>query len=331
MECNVYDETLSRIAIVTNFVSMKWEEHYSDVGSFYIVVNKDKEALSLFKIGHFVGVRPYDTLMYIYSVEDKDGQIWAHGAEAKHLLKTRIYDGRIVCQNVEKTLKDAVMDSRPLPIFGITENKGLTATLDSQRSYSSLFDLSKTWCDMAEYGFRFKHDRTNKKLLYDVYAGMERNNEVFAEKFKNFYNFTRTVSDKQVANVAIVLGQGEGEARKKVVVGDTESSGFDRSEIYIDARDLAQEEGQTDEEYLEKLRARGLEKLKNNQKIDEIDFEIAPEGLNKDFFLGDIVTCLLPEYGLAAKIRISGFSTTYEGNVATTKLALGVPILRSVV
>lgn len=331
MECNVYDKTLSKIAIVTNFVSMRWEENYSDVGSFYIVVNKDKEALSLFKIGHFVGVRPYDTLMYIYSVEDKDGQIWAHGAEAKYLLKTRIYNGNIVCRNVEETLKTAVMESRPLPIFGTTENKGLTANLDSQRSYSSLFDLSKTWCDMAEYGFRFKHDRANKKLLYDVYAGTERKNEIFAEKFKNFYNFTRTVSEKQSANVAIVLGQGEGEARKKVIVGETETSGFDRAEIYIDARDLVQEEGQTDAEYLEKLRARGLEKLKNNQKIDEIDFEISPEGLNKDFFLGDVVTCLLPEYGLTAQIRISGFLTTYEGNVATTKLELGVPILRSVV
>lgn len=330
MECNVYNSMLEKQDIVTEFVSMRWEERYSDVGSFYIVVNKTKEALQTFKVGNFVGVRPYDTLMYIYSIEDKNGQIWAYGAEAKHLLNTRIYDGTIRCNNVESSLKSAVMQSRPLPIWGTTESKGLTATLDSQRSYNSLLELSKAWCDMADYGFRFKHDRANKKLLYDVYEGVERKNEVFAEKLRNMLDLTRIVSEKQFANVAVVLGSGEGEDRKKVVVGDVDTTGFARSEIYVDARDLTQEEGQTESVYLELLKTRGLEKLKERQKSDEIDFEISSEGLNKDFFVGDVVTCLLPEYGFSAKIRISGFSTTYERNVQKTSLSLGVPILRRV-
>ena len=331
MECNVYNSMLEKQDIVTDFVSMRWEEQFSDVGSFYIVVNKTKEAVQTFKPGNFVGVRPYDTLMYIYSTEDKDGQIWAYGAEAKHLLKTRIYDGTIRCDNVETSLKSAVLQSRPLDIWGTTENKGLSAKLDSQRSYISLLELSKTWCDMAGYGFRFQHDRKNKKLLYDVYSGKEKTNEVFAEKLKNMFNLSRILSEKQFANVAIVLGQGEGENRKKVVVGDVEADNAARSEIYVDARDLGQEEGQTEAEYFELLKARGLENLQKMQKKDEIVFDISPEGINKDFFVGDTVSCLLPEYGFSAKIRISGFSTIYENNIQQTTLSLGVPILRRVV
>ena len=329
MECNIYDSTLTKIGIISSFVSMTWEEQYSDAGSFQLVVNKEDYVLELLKIGNFVAVRPFDTLMFIYSIEDKESQIWAHGAEAKQLLKTRIYDGTLICKNVEETLKMAVMEKRPLPIFSVTESRGLDETINSQRSYKSLFDMSKAWCDMAGYGFRLIHDRQNKKLLYDVYSGEEQQNTVFAEKYRNMYNLERTQSKKQMANVAYVAGEGEGEDRVRTVVGDLESEGWARGEIFVDAKDIMREEKQTLEDYIELLKARGLEELQNYQLIDEIDFEVDATGFGEEYSLGDIVTCLLPEYGLKKQVRITGFRKIYEGNVEKTELTLGVPILRT--
>lgn len=330
MVCNFYDKTLTKIGNLTSFISLTWSEQYSDVGSFMISVYKNETTISLVKEGFFVSVTPYETLMFIYSVEEKNGQLWAYGAEAKYLLKRRIFDGKLDCKNVEETLKAAINAERPFSIIESAEMKGLSATLKSQRSYEPLFDLAKAWSDPVGYGFKLIFDRTEKKLLFDVYEGKKRDNVVFAEKYKNMTSLRRTVSKKQWANVACVAGGGEGESRVVVWCGNIDSEGFERSEIFVDARDLQQDEGETLEEYSEKLKARGIEKLENYNEISEINFSINSSEFGKEFFLGDIVTCLLPEYGLKAEIRINGFTTIYENNKTTTTLQLGNPILRSV-
>ncbi|MBQ2812323.1 MAG: hypothetical protein IJE63_03640, partial [Clostridia bacterium] len=61
MECNIYDKTLTKVGIISDIVSKRWAEQYSDTGSFYLTVNKDAETLSLLQKGIFIGVRPYDT------------------------------------------------------------------------------------------------------------------------------------------------------------------------------------------------------------------------------------------------------------------------------
>ena len=332
MECNIYDKTLTKIGIIADFVSLRWNEQYSDTGSFYLVANKDAETISLLQIGRFVGLRKYNTLMYIYSVEDKKDQLWAYGAEAKWLLTQRVYDGTLVCNNVERSLKTAVLDSRPLAIFGVSDDRGLSGTLRSQRSYATLFDLSKAWCDAVGYGFRMIHDRAQKKLLYDIYTGQVQANAVFSSKLHNLQNLVRTQSDKQTANVVTVLGSGEGEDRIKVTVGDTETTGFDRKETIVDARDLVWDtDEETESEYKERLTSRGLEALAETVPVDEIAFDINSEDFGTIFNLGDIVRCSLPEYGLSVYIKATGFTTIYENSVETTSIGLGNPIWRSAI
>lgn len=329
MECNIYDSTLTKIGVIVSFISMTWTEQYSDIGAFNLVVYKDEENLELLKEGNFVAVRPYDTLMYIYSVEDKKNQLWIYGAESKYLLKRRIYNGTLTCNNIESTLKQAVLDKRPFSFVDVAESRGLTARTDAQRSYTSLFDISKSWCDRAEYGFRFVHDKANKKLLYDVYNGEIRENAVFSEKYGNLFNLKRTSSKKNWANVAYVAGAGEGETRIVVECGAVDAENVNRSEIYIDARDLVLEEGQTQGEYEALLVNRGLEKLLNYALIEELTFEVDSSGFGVDFKLGDMIRCFLPEYKATFYIRISGFSAVYENNKQKIKLQLGNPILRS--
>ncbi|MBQ6127088.1 siphovirus ReqiPepy6 Gp37-like family protein [Candidatus Saccharibacteria bacterium] len=330
MECNIYDKTLTKVGIISDFVSMRWAEQYSDTGSFYLTVNKDAETLSLLQKGIFIGVRPYDTLMYIYSTEDKNGQIWAYGAEAKWLLTQRVYDGKLVCSNVESTLKTAVMAQRPLPILGTAPDRGLTGRITSQRSYATLFDMSKAWCDSVGYGFRLVHDRAARLLRYDVYEGQVQPNAVYSEKYRNMQNLVRTQSEKMLANVAIVRGGGEGEDRTKVYVGDTTSTGFERQELYVDARDIVFDENEmTQSEYEDMLRARGSEKLAEKVAVDEITFDISSDDYGTVVHLGDTIRCSLPEYGLTASVRITGVTMTYEQNVQTVSLSLGTPVLRS--
>lgn len=329
MECNFYNSNLDKIGIMISFVSMSWQEQYSDKGSFVFVTFKDENSLQLLKKGHFVGAKGFKTLMYIYSVETKNDQLWAYGAESKVLLQRKIYDGALTCRNVESTLKQAVSDKNPFPFVEVAQNKGLSAVINSQRSYSSLFDLSKAWCDSAEYGFTFNYDKNRKKLVYDIYNGNQVLNTVFAEKYGNLYKFKRVDSEKNWANVAYVAGAGDGAERRVVVCGETSAQGLNRSEIYVDARDIQRADGQSDSEYDELLKSRGLEKLTERKKVNDISFQVETADFGTAFKLGDLVPFISPDTNEKAFVRINGFTKVFENNKIVTKIQIGEPILRS--
>lgn len=329
MVCSIYNFDLGKIGIFTAFTSLVWTESYTGSGLFQIVMPKTERAIELLQEQHFVGLTGSDTLMYIDSVEDKDGQIWAYGTEAKYLLDGRIYDGTLnLSGNIESTLRTAIMEKRPYPFISLAESSGLTETGRSQATYKSLFEISKTWCESAGYGFRLKHDKNAKKLLYSIYSGEERNGIKFAEKYGNLHNLTRTLSEKGFKNVAYVGGYGEGADRVFVTVGAIDSSGLSRREMFVDAKDLQKGTNQSDSDYLSVLSARGLEKLNEVNKTMEIAFDISTQDYGKSFYLGDKITCLLPEYGMYISVRVAEVTRTFENNILTTSLTLGNPIIR---
>lgn len=98
--------------------------------------------------------------------------------------------------------------------------------------------------------------------------------------------------------------------------------------MFVDAKDLQKEDKQTDNDYIALLAARGLEKLNEANKTMEISFDISSKDFGKSFFLGDKITCLLPEYGVYVTVRISEATRTYENNILTTTLTLGNPVIR---
>ena len=70
LRISVYDQSLTRVGILFEFVSLTWEETYNDVGALQIVVNKDRTMTSLFKIGYFIGIPDSDELCIITGLED---------------------------------------------------------------------------------------------------------------------------------------------------------------------------------------------------------------------------------------------------------------------
>ncbi len=329
MECSIYNSSLSRIGFLSSFTSLVWSESYTGAGKFQVVSPKTEHALLLLMEGNFVGIPDSDTLMYIQSVEDKDGELWAYGCEAKCLLDSRVYVGTIRCSgNVEEALRGALERSSLYNIMALAPIRGLPATTVSQRTYPTLFELSRAWCESVGYGFRLVHDKSSHRLLYDVYEGAARSGIKFSEQYGNLSGLTRLVSETGFRNVAYVGGGGEGADRVFVITGDTGAEGMARREMFVDARDLQQEEGQTLAEYEELLRARGNEKLAEHNRVLEISFDISGQDFGKSFFLGDLITCVLPEYGIRLIVRVAEFTNTYENNIKKTSLTLGNPLIR---
>lgn len=92
----------------------------------------------------------------------------------------------------------------------------------------------------------------------------------------NLRNAGWSFADTNYANVALVQGAGEGDERATVWVGNVDATGSDRREMYIDARDLQPEDGETStsQSYLEKLADRGGEKLLGQLRTGSIEFDV---------------------------------------------------------
>ena len=129
----------------------------------------------------------------------------------------------------------------------------------------------------------------------------------------------------QYYNVALVAGQGEGDDRVMVYAGNTSLSGTDRIELFVDARDLQQDEtkGETLDEHKARLVARGEEKLLEQAQINNIEFLIDTTRAS----LGDVVSVRLPEFGITKKVRVTSRTITSEYNEIRTTLGVGEPIL----
>jgi hypothetical protein len=318
---------LNRIGFVTRFTSLVWSESYIGSGRFQLVTYADPAGRELLKNGRFFGLPGKDTLMLIQSVEERDGNLWIRGAEAKVLLDSRVAQGTVVCSgNVEDACRSLVAQTDPYPVFGLAEKQGLAAVVQSQRTYPTVYEAVYTWLSSVGYGFRFVHNKQAKKLLFHVYEGQERRGIRFSEQFGNLYNLTRISSEAKWKNVAFVGGAGEGSDRVFVVVGETDAADENRREMYVDARDIQPFEGQSDEEYRELLRARGREKLAETKKSLEIEFDISSNDFGKTFFLGDMVTAILSD-GEKHTVRIAEYEEVYENDTKSTRLVLGNPIL----
>lgn len=73
VECSIYDQTLTRVGLLSGFISLVWRESYVDSGAIQLVFNKTAYIAGLIRPGLFVGIPSSDTLMLIQSTEDKEG------------------------------------------------------------------------------------------------------------------------------------------------------------------------------------------------------------------------------------------------------------------
>lgn len=330
MVCNIYDETLTRIGELSVYQSLVWEEAYQDAGECQLVCAISPAATALLKNGYFVGKKDRSTLWQIKSTEKYEGLLWANGFTVNYaLLYDRIYDGILNTGVVETTLRSAVSSKRPAPIVGLSALRGLEQSHVSQHTYPDLFTLSQDLCAETDLGFRFIHDKANQMLLFDVYQGENRANVRFSEDYGNLANLALKQSENDYKNVAYVGGAGDGAERTFVVCGDTASTGLERHEMFVDARDLSQEDGQSLSDYQALLRARGLEKLNEHNKGLTVSFDIASDDFGSRFDVGDTVTALLKSDGLKLYVRVMSAKQTYEKNKRKTQITVGTPIIRT--
>lgn len=142
-------------------------------------------------------------------------------------------------------------------------------------------------------------------------------------------NIARTTYERDITNfgtIYYVAGEGEGEDRKWFEVADKEeeelASGWDRAEIWVDARDVQStiDGGNTeltDEDYEGLIVNRAGEKMKEHQESVMYDATITrasrPYVYGTDYKRADFVTVVDNKLGIEVQAQIVGLTTTYQG------------------
>lgn len=318
--------TLEKVAVFTEFVSFVMEEKFLETGSVQFVVNATAENLAIIKAGRMIGTYGCATLGYITTVEQKDGEIWAYGSEAKVLLGRRVYTRTATGGNVESKIRTAFTNSRPLPRMELAASRGLPAVAsDYQADHPTLAELCYEMCSDAGYGYRLLFDAAAKKLLLDVWDGEDIGGYVFSERLGNLADLVKVDGLEGWATKVYVHGKND-EGRNIYVTVGTDAGGYASAEAFLDATDVQQtvdDVTMTDAQFRAALTARGRQYLADHTPTNSARFTVATMDYNIDFTLGDWVKARFPD-GTSYVVQIITARRVLEGNVEKSSWSLAL-------
>lgn len=344
MEVWIMDTSFKSVLLIDAFESLLWVERYIGSGNFEIYSPVEINILKQIKKNYYAWTKDSDSLMIVETVQittdsESGPKMIFSGRSLECILdhyiiwKQTVLDGKLQ-DGVKKLLTENIINpsipERKLDnfIFEESDDPAITSlTLNAQYTGNNLYDVICSICETNKIGFKITLNSKNQ-FVFKLYSGKDRSYEqmenpyiIFSSKFENIVSSNYIDSDTTLRNVALVAGEDSGESRKTIVVGS--SSGLDRRELYVDARDIQSEtsDGVMDEnDYYEKLKTRGEQKLADCESTMTFEGEMETTKTfvyGKDFFKGDIVQ-FVNEYGMEARVRVmelirsqdaSGYST----------------------
>lgn len=345
----IYTNTFKLLKEVDVYDSFRFIESYHSLGSFEWKIPVEAIDVSLLGQGNLVLFKGDNRLVgyieYFEEVTDESGREFysVKGFPLKGITQQR-YTIPKTGEAVNKIrgtadeqmvhyLEDYIgpnamnpLDRYPTaairPAAGIGEvstyesrNKQLSGELESISTTSGI-----GWQGYLDFGLG--------KIVLETFQGMDRSRQqegnpkvIFSKELDNVKTSTYVRSNMEYKNVGYIAGEGEGEDRTIIVIGDTNARGWDRRVTFIDARDIQTDEGgeeETDpEEVLEQLRQRGKEKMAEMKQIET--FEVTPADVHKkvyrkDYDLGDIVTCESKKLNVRIDERITATEHVIDNN-----------------
>ena len=344
MELYIFDRDLNFQGILESFFSLRWVRRYSKCGEFELHCSLTSETLQLLQKGNVVWKK--DDLEAGY-IEYRNLSQDSEGKEAlvvKGKFLTGYLGRRIIwgTENLNTTAELAIRTlinnhainpinaDRKIDLLTLGEIKNYTQSISMQVSYKNLLEEIENIANASELGIRTLLDMQNKQMIFDIYEGIDRTAgqsinapAIFSKEFENVLEQEYIDSLNNYKNIALVAGEGEGSERKFITVGG--GTGLDRYELFVDARDLQQED-MTNEEYEAVLQNRGQSKLAEMREIQTFESKININSnltYKEDFDLGDVVTCTSKKWGITIDTRITEVEEIYEESGFSVNITFG--------
>ena len=331
---NVYDAALNRIGTLDTWISLVWDEDYGDRGTFQIEVWLNDTTSSLLKEDVFCSIPSSDTLAIIKSLRMCDGRLVCSGFMAVAMLGDRVGMRQVMGEKAEDSMRSLVSEMTAYLPISLGTKAGISDVFDAELRDKDVLEYCRTISEATDVGYRLRHDKPNKRLLFECYKPGANINARYATAYGNLGDIEYSVSTTEFKNVAVVVNTysetvGEGDAketvenRKVFTVGATSTTGKDRREMIV-STGMSPEKDETTADFEERIKAEGEAALIEQARIENITFEVEDDRAK----LGDVITVLLPELNVNLTVRVVGVRLTSQKNKTTRELSVGTPITR---
>ena len=306
--------TLMLKAVIDAYEAIEWTRRWRAPGSWQAVISRYATGADELREGRFVSLprRGRHLVGIIESIEGQmtdEGEIsesWTvAGRDLGAILQGRIclhgtdagtgYDEQIdvvgetaMRHYVEVNAINPTDPDRAIPGLDLMlVDQGRGATVQVRARFQPLPEILESIALQSGLGWGILWSPDTGELLFDALEGTDRSAEILlSPRLGNclIAGYRACLSD--APTLAIVAGQGEAELRTIVEVGT--ATGWDRREVYVDARDL---------DATDALIARGEEKLAEVGETTTLEVEYIPTPTYRymtDFDLGDIVSAEYP-------------------------------------
>lgn len=340
----VNNDVFEQVGVVNTFTSMSWPTTYRGYGEFKLTCPVTDETKELIVEGNWIwcdGYKNAGIIETIHAEDDDDGVFTyeASGFTLEFLLTNRIIWGTYNAYNKDvSTVAMEIVNSscintsdaaRKYKWLLLGEDAKLGGKITKQQTGDDVYSVLDEMLADAGLGFSIDFLPVEQKLEFNVVSGVDRSASqslvevvVLSTDMEDVLTSAYESSIQDEKTIAFVQAEDSGENRKSTTAGDESKTGFDRKELYVDARDIQSssttgEQEMTEDEYVKAMKQRGLEKLSEYVKSQSFEASIRVFGetqytFGKDYFVGDKITMQDTRLGVQADAVISKVEEDFE-------------------
>lgn len=346
----VNDTTFDSIGEVNQYESLIWPGKFNGFGTFELWAPITEENSQYFKKGNILWCGG-DNAAVVEIVKSEIDEIGTKtynvkGRTLEMLLTTRIIWGTYNAVNkdastamyeiVNQNCVNPSNANRKIPYLKLAEDLKFGGKITYQKTGGEVYDSLSTIASTYDLGFNVLFKPKTKELIFEVVEGVDRTVEQstndpveFSTELEDLLSSSYYTNDQDVKNVAFVQGEGSGSSRKSVISGETDSKGFMRRELYVDARDLqstsvdenGEEQNLSPTEYTQVLTQRGDDKLSECKTTETFEAQIRVFGdvqyeFGVDYKKGDKVTVRDEQLNVVVSARITEVQEEFDDEYA---------------
>ena len=248
------------------------------------------------------------------------------------------YASTIMYDIVDKNCINPANSNRKLPwLVNATDLHLGNQISQYQKTGGEVYDALTNLASDSDIGFSIIFDPRNKQLIFEVRAGTDRTIDntsgndpvVFSTDLEDILSSSYYSNNEDEKTMCLVQGEDSGSSRKSETVGDVNGVGYNRRELYVDARDLQSEvynedgttTSLTDAQYRATMIQRGKEKLAEHVATETFDAQIRQFGdvqyeFGVDYVKGDKVTVIDKQLMIQVSARITSVEEDFSDEYA---------------
>ena len=324
MEVYLLDSSFNTLCIIDKCITLEATKRFFSPGEFKMTLE---------------GILPVDSAYALYEPVSKGcfvlerleacGEtVELSGRSLEALLEKRVLDGRgCYSGNAEKAVRLAfernTSGDRSISGMILGDEIGLVGDGYFKTDYRSLSEFA--YSTLRPFGATYRVELAGNTPVFKVVTGKDRTRAQTRYPPAVFSESMGMVSDGQLKidlaehkNTAYVVG---GDGRSITVSSGT--SPLDRREMFINGRDISPDEFNSDEEYFDALRSRGIETLsKHSGGIGYTGCSVYGLRYGADYSLGDICDVDTVS-GLSLSERITSVKYNFRSGSVTLSPSFG--------